>query len=217
MRGDLLAEGKAMTRVAPTVVVQAISDFLSLALLATLVVPFYPAIAPAVLPVTVPMLTTVLAIATPPLREYLAGWKVVQWLASGNRREMLAQAGYLLGPKPTAVGLALGVPTMAIGGLGLYFAGVGIGVPGWTPFQAEGVYAMMQLWGGLSPLPQGLGVAEGSGAVLLSYLGVEPSQALAAVILFRAATLGLSVALGLLAFVLLRFTTPRVKVEQFPE
>ena len=79
-----------------------------------------------------------------------------------------------------------------------------IALPHWGWLEAEGVYAIMQLLGGVSPLPQGLGVTEGSGALILSYLGVEPAEALAAVLLFRFATLGFSALLGLLAFLVLR-------------
>lgn len=105
-----------------------------------------------------------------------------------------------------AVGLLLGLLAVLVGATSLYFAGLAIGIPGRSAFRASGVYAMMQLLGGLSPLPQGLGVAEGTGTALLSYLGVEPSQALATILVFRAATLGLSAALGMLAFLLLRLT-----------
>jgi uncharacterized membrane protein YbhN (UPF0104 family) len=70
---------------------------------------------------------------------------------------------------------------------------------------------MTQLLGGLSPLPQGLGVAEGSGTVLLGYLGIDPGLALAAILLSRGAVLGFSVVLGLLALVALRLTVPDLR------
>jgi glycosyltransferase 2 family protein len=206
MRAGLLGEGAEFARVVPTIVAQGIADFLSLALVATAVVPLYPALAPVVLPVTVPILLTAGALALPPLRRHLAGWRFVKLAALGKRRMMLEQAAYLLGPRPMAVGLVLSLPSVALGGLTLYCAGRAIALPVWPLASAEGVYALIQLLGGLSPLPQGLGVTEGSGTFILGYLGVEPTDAFAAVLLFRVATLGLSVVLGLLAFVALRHT-----------
>jgi uncharacterized membrane protein YbhN (UPF0104 family) len=91
---------------------------------------------------------------------------------------------------------------------------VATGFAAWSPVEAGGVYTVMQLVGGLSPLPQGLAVTEGIGAVLLTYLGIDSTQAIAAILVFRAATLGLSASVGLLAFLLLRLTSPRVRIEQ---
>jgi uncharacterized membrane protein YbhN (UPF0104 family) len=204
MRACLLGAGVEVSLVAPTVVAQAIADFVSLALVATVVVPLYPELAPVVLPVTVPLLTTVAMLAFPPLREYASSWRLVRWLASGKRREMVGSAAHLLGPRPMGVGVLMGIPAVLAGGLSLYYAGRAVGLPNWNPLHAEGVYAIIQLLGGLSPLPQGLGVTEGSGTLLLSYLGVDPAEALAAIVLFRAAILGFSAVVGLLAFFVLR-------------
>jgi uncharacterized membrane protein YbhN (UPF0104 family) len=204
MRAYLLGGGTDFARVVPTVVAQGLADFLALALVAALVVPFYPDLAPVVLPVTLPILITAAMLGTPPLRDFVAGWRIVQWLGSGKRRETVEQAGNLLAARPMSVGIAMGIPTILIGGLSLYFAGRALALPHWDLQPAEGVYAIMQLLGGISPLPQGLGVTEGSGTLILSYLGMDPSEALAAVILFRAAVLGFSAVLGLIAFIGLR-------------
>ena len=204
MRGCLLGGGTDFKLVAPTIAAQALADFLSLALVATLVVPLYPHLAPVVLPVTVPMLLTALVLSAPPLRAIASTWSLVRWLAQGKRRAMVESAAHLLSPVPMSVGLLMGVPTILAGGFALYFAGLAVGLVEWGAVEAQGVYAMTQLLGGLSPLPQGLGVAEGSGTLILSYLGVDPTSALAAILLFRVAILGFSVVLGLLAFLALR-------------
>ncbi len=78
MRAYLLGAGTEFSRVAATVVVQVVTDFVSLALLATLMVPFYPALASVVLPVTTPLLLTAAMVATPPLRRYAATWGLVR-------------------------------------------------------------------------------------------------------------------------------------------
>ena len=204
MRACMLGGGTDFKLVAPTIVAQALADFLSLALVATLVVPLYPDLAPVVLPVTVPMLLTALVLGAPPLRALASTWPLVRWLARGKRREMVESAGHLLSPRPMGVGLLMGVPTILAGGFALYFAGLAVDLVQWGAVEAQGVYTMTQLLGGLSPLPQGLGVAEGSGTLILSYLGVDPTSALAAILLFRVAILGFSAVLGLLAFLALR-------------
>ena len=210
MRAYLLNAGAHFALVAPTVVVQALVDFLSLALMATIMVPLYPALAPVVLPVTIPLLVTASMVALPPLRRYAAGWRAVQWLASGRRQQVMSQAARLLRPLPILAGVAMGVPTVLAGAGALYFAGAAVGSVRWTMTQANAVYSMMQLLGGLSPFPEDLGMTEGSGALLLAYLGFEPSDAVAAIVLFRASILGFSAVLGLLAFLALRRTVPEL-------
>jgi uncharacterized membrane protein YbhN (UPF0104 family) len=205
VRAYLLGAGAAFAPIAATVIVQALLDFASLALVATVAVGFYPVLAPVVLPVTLPLLGTMALLATPPLREWLAAGPLTRWLKRRGRWEVLGSAFQLLGPRPTAVGLLLGVPTVLVGGLALYLAGVAIRLPRWDVVQAEGVYALSQLLGGISPLPQGLGVTEASGTALLGYLGLDPAEALAAVVLYRAAVLGFSALLGLLGFLQLRW------------
>src|SRR5688500_17245421 len=78
MRAYLLGARERFSLVAPTVVMQAVVDFASLALMATLAVPFYPALAPVVLPVTAPLLLTSAMLASPPLRRVASSWRVAQ-------------------------------------------------------------------------------------------------------------------------------------------
>ena len=210
MRAYLLGAGTGFSRVAPTVVVQAMVDFASLALMATLVVFFYRALAPAVLPVAVPLLATLVVVAAPPLRRHASGWRVLQRLTSGKRQTLFADVGRLLRPGPLVVGLLIGIPTVLSGATALYLTGVALEVTPWNPVYAVGAYSMMLLVGGISPFPQGLGVTEGTGTLILGYLGVEPSQALAVILVFRAAVLAFSAALGLLAFLALRLTVPEL-------
>ncbi len=204
MRGYLLGSGIPFAQVAPTVIVQVLADLLSLAVVATAVVPFYPGLSAAVLPVTLPILAAMLLLATPALRHRAAGWRLLRWLASGKRQAVVEEAAGLVGPRQTAVGLLLGIPAVLTGGFGFYLAGLAVGLSGWDLGRAIGVYAMMQLLGGLSPSPQGLGVTEGSGVLILAYLGIDPGEALAAIVLFRATLLALSAGLGGLALLSLR-------------
>jgi uncharacterized membrane protein YbhN (UPF0104 family) len=210
MRAYLLGAGTRFSRVAPTVMVQALVDFASLALMATVVVPFYPALAPVVLPVTVPLLATLPVVAAPPLRRYGSNWWLLKRLVSGKRQALAADVGRLLSPGAIAIGLLMGVPTVLAGASALYLTGVALEVPAWHPGYALSVYSMMLIAGGASPLPQGLGVTEGTGTLILGYLGIDAARALAVILLFRAIVLGFSAALGLLAFLALRLTVPEL-------
>jgi glycosyltransferase 2 family protein len=210
MRVYLLGAADRFALVAPTIVVQVVVDFASLALLATLLVAVYPALAPVVLPVTLPLLITLAMLATPPLRRFASTWRLARRLARGRAKNVTGQLARLLAPWPVTAGLLMGVPTVAAGALTLHISGVALGIAEWRLVPVSGVYAMTQLVGGISPLPQGLGVAEGSGTVLLGYLGIDPEQALAAMLLSRGAVLGFSVLLGLVAFLVLRLTVPEL-------
>ena len=211
MRAYLLGARERFALVAPSVVMQAVVDFASLALMATLAVPLYPALAPVVLPVTLPLLLTLAMLAAPPLRRVAATWRVAQRLSSGRGASVTGQLSVLLRPWPVVVGLLMGVPTVLAGALAFYISGLALQIEGWDAIRATAVYSMTQLLGGLSPLPQGLGVAEGSGTMLLGYLGIDPGVALAAMLLSRGAVLGFSVALGLIALVALRVTVPELR------
>ncbi|CAA9260240.1 MAG: hypothetical protein AVDCRST_MAG77-2533 [uncultured Chloroflexi bacterium] len=210
MRVYLLGAGDRFALVAPTVVVQVVVDFASLAVVATLMVVVYPALAPVVLPVTVPLLVTLAMLAAPPLRRFASTWALARRLTEGRGRGLTEQFARLLDPWPITAGLLMGVPTVAAGALALYISGLALGLSEWPAFPVTGVYAMTQLVGGISPLPQGLGVAEGSGTLLLGYLGINPEDALAAMLLSRGAVLGFSVLLGLVAFLVLRLTVPEL-------
>lgn len=210
MRVYLLGAGNRFALVAPTVVMQVVVDFASLALMATLAVPFYPAVAPFVLPVTLPLLATLGMLASPSLRRFASTWQGLKRFSAGRGKLVSGQLGVLLQPWPVIAGLLMGMPAVLAGALALYISGVALGIENWGPFRVTSVYAMTQLIGGISPLPQGLGVTEGSGTLLLSYLGVEPEAALAAMLLSRAAVLGFSVLLGLVAFVVLRVMVPEL-------
>ena len=211
MRAYLLGAREPFSLVAPTVVMQAVVDFASLALMATLAVPFYPALAPVVLPVTAPLLLTLAMLAAPPLRRVASTWRVAQRFTRGRGAGITGQFSALLAPWPVVLGILMGVPTVLAGALAFFISGLALEIEGWNLLVVIAVYAMTQLLGGVSPLPQGLGVTEGSGTMLLGYLGIDPGAALAAMLLSRGAVLGFSVVLGLLALLALRVMVPELR------
>jgi glycosyltransferase 2 family protein len=212
MRAYLLAGKDKFPVVAPTIVAQAWIDIVSLAVMATLAVPIFPRLAPAVLPITLPLLVAVVITAMPPAWRYVGTLSPVRWLrrryGKSGWGEAASQVVHSLRFRPVVFGLAISIPILFLGTAALYFSAHSIGLVQVNLSQAVAVYSMLLLLGGISPMPQGLGVAESSGTFYFAYLGVDISQALVAVLVFRAATLGLSAVIGLIAFLFLRWAVP---------
>jgi uncharacterized membrane protein YbhN (UPF0104 family) len=98
----------------------------------------------------------------------------------------------------SALGVGLGISVLdALAGAGvLLFAALAVGLDTVALPRALLVYALAQIAAGLSMVPLGLGVLEGSGVLLLVAGGFDASQAAAALVLYRLATLSASMLLG---------------------
>ncbi|RDH80809.1 MAG: hypothetical protein DIZ80_17460 [endosymbiont of Galathealinum brachiosum] len=71
-----------------------------------------------------------------------------------------------------------------------------------SPFVIIGIYCLSILAGAASFIPGGIGATEAAIAFLLSGLGMDPAQAVAASIVSRLVTLWLAIAIGLLSLVI---------------
>jgi uncharacterized membrane protein YbhN (UPF0104 family) len=102
----------------------------------------------------------------------------------------------------------LSIVAWSMEGVALYWLLWGTGSTEATMFSAFFAYALATVAGAVSFVPGGLGVAEGSLIGVLLFLGVIPSQSLAAFItyLIRFATLWFGVGLGVVALVVYRAT-----------
>ncbi len=109
--------------------------------------------------------------------------------------EMYEGAYTLMRPFPLSVSMVLSVPAWFTECLGCYLilGAFGLHVP---LLAATFAYTLATLVGALSMLPGGLGATEGSLAVMLAGMGVEPPVALAATFITRACTLWFAVGLG---------------------
>jgi uncharacterized protein (TIRG00374 family) len=103
----------------------------------------------------------------------------------------------LMRPAPLAVAMVLSVPAWFTECLGCYLVlgAFGVQVP---LLAATFAYTLATIAGALSMLPGGLGATEGSLAVLLAGMGVDPTTAIAATFVTRACTLWFAVGLGAL-------------------
>jgi glycosyltransferase 2 family protein len=116
------------------------------------------------------------------------------------------QAGRrLLRGRPLTIGLAITAVDVLAGAGVMLLAAWALGLDEVGLARAMAVYALSQVAGGLSMVPMGLGVVEGSGVLLLVGAGVDASLAAAVLVLYRLATLSAQMALGAGGLLALRF------------
>lgn len=189
-----------------TVVMQVMVDFLSLALLGSLTLIWYPGLSYVVLPFSAVLFGGVGLMHQGWLWGRLDRWQRptgmlrrlgVSW--DGILRDTCA----LTRGRPMLLGLALGIPTTLLGSATLLLVAVGYAAPV-DLAQSTFVYSLSQLLGAMSMLPHGLGAVEGSSMALFDQVGVEDAaQAAAVIALFRLASLVWGVGIGGLALLAL--------------
>jgi uncharacterized membrane protein YbhN (UPF0104 family) len=111
----------------------------------------------------------------------------------------------LLRGRPLALGLAITAIDVLAGAGVMLLAAWALGLDDVGLARAMLVYALSQVAGGLSMVPLGLGVVEGSGVLLLVAAGVDASLAAAVLVLYRLATLSAQMTLGAAGLLALRF------------
>ncbi|MFH1484446.1 MAG: lysylphosphatidylglycerol synthase domain-containing protein, partial [Chloroflexota bacterium] len=194
------------SRGSAAVTVQAIFDFLSLAVVGSVAVLRYQQLAIVVLPFTGVLILGVLLFGYAPLilrrpnLPLVAGKRSSEGTGWGNFYQYSRQ---LLGWKPMLVGLVLGLPTVMVGSLVLFEVAQGYQIPA-SVGQSAYIYSLSQLAGALSMLPHGLGAIEASSIALFHYAGVDAAFAATAIVLFRLATVGWGLLLGGISLLLLR-------------
>ena len=125
----------------------------------------------------------------------------------------------LLRGRPLAVGLAISVVDALAGAGIMLFAALALGLDDVGLPRAMLVYALAQIAGGLSMIPLGLGVVEGSGVLLLVAAGVDASLATAVLVLYRLLSLGANMLVGGCGLLCLRLFKPpprEASVDQSP-
>lgn len=191
-----------------TIVMQVIVDFLSLALLGSISLFWYPALSYVVLPVAALLFIGVGLLHQRWLWERLDRWERPSSLFRRlglSWGSLMHGTGSLTRGGPLLVGMALGVPTMLLGSATLLLIAVGYSAPV-NLAQTTFVYSLSQLLGGMSMLPHGLGAVEGSSLALFDHVGLEDAAQVAAIVaLFRLASLVWGVGVGGLALLAVPF------------
>ena len=199
-------------RTTAIVVAERITDVLGMLVLASIGLVSFPYGRPFIALAAAVTLVLVLLLRRPAL---LASWtRGLERLPGVGRKvhhatPLLRASGELLGPRPLAVGLGLGVVAWGCECIAFAIVLAGLGVPfsGHLVLAATFVLASSTLLGAVSMLPGGLGVAEaGLVGMLLLLLPRELDRgtAAAATLLIRFATLWFGMLLGLAALLALR-------------
>ncbi len=202
--------GVPTARGVAVVLAERVSDGLAVLLLSTLGVVAYPQYWPAFAFILGALLLVILVSQIRPLAEKLLDFG--ERLPPVSRfvhhlREFYEGSFTLFRPQTTLLAVALGTVSWLGEGLGFYLVLRGLGLPpaGETLSLAVFTLAFSTVVGAASALPGGLGAAEASIAgMLVLLLGLPESQATAATLLIRFATLWFGVALGLLVWLFWR-------------
>ncbi len=200
--------GLAVGRGISAVVAERISDGLAVLALSTLGVIAYPRYWPAFAFILAALLSIIIISQIRPLALRLlalgARLPLLKRIVPGLR-EFYEGSFELFRPLPTLIGVGLGSLSWLGEGIGFYLILLGLGEAPGAALLGIAIFtlAFSTVVGAASALPGGLGAAEASIAGMLTLLhGLSPAASSAATLLIRLATLWLSVALGLLAWLL---------------
>ena len=203
--------GAPVSRSAPVVVMERLTDVISVIILGLTGFALLPAPIIAVLAVALVVSVAGLLFAVSRQASRLAGLPILsRW------SELLrdSQEGFkeLAAPRVMAAGVAMGVVAWFAEGLALWLVlkGIGSEIP---LVRALPIYAAATLVGAVTALPGGLVGTEGSMLALLQQSGLTRAGASAGTVLVRLVTLWFAVAVGLAALLALR-RVPVIKGEK---
>ncbi|MCI0829330.1 MAG: flippase-like domain-containing protein [Chloroflexi bacterium] len=203
--------GAPVSRSAPVVVMERLTDVISVIILGLTGFALLPMPVVVVLAVALVVSVAGLLFAVSRQASRLAGLPILsRW------SELLrdSQEGFkeLAAPRVMAVGVAMGVVAWFAEGLALWLIlkGIGSDIP---LVRALPIYAAATLVGAVTALPGGLVGTEGSMLALLQQSGLTRAGASAGTVLVRLVTLWFAVAVGLVALLALR-RVPVIEVEK---
>jgi uncharacterized membrane protein YbhN (UPF0104 family) len=202
----LMQDGFSFSRVSAVVMVAVLFDFVALAIVGAIASIWYGALAAPVLVLSTILVTGVVALAYGPSVLRGRRWPSLagrQMRLGARWSDFFEHSQSLVSWKPLIFGVGAGLLAVVTGATVLLEVSQGYGIPV-SLGQSAYVYSVSQLLGGLSMLPHGIGVIEGTTVALFGYSGVDTAFAASATILFRLATVGWSVVLGGICLVVLR-------------
>lgn len=198
--------GIPMAASAPVVVMERLTDVISVVLLALLGLALLPLPVLLVLVAVLAISAVVVALILTRRGERVFDLPLVRRWSSGLRTSHDGMRR-LAGPRPMAVAVILGAGAWFSEGLALWVILEGLDAPV-SLLRALSIYAAATLVGAVSALPGGLVGTEGSMLALLQQTGITRGAATAGTLLVRLVTLWFAVALGLAALLLLNRMRP---------
>lgn len=177
--------------------VERFSDLITVVLLTALGASFYPPALPWVIGTLAASLLILLLLLIPNVLERFIHFVAHRFQSLLRRLVRLIQAARrCLTPGPLLLGIGLGILAWGAEAVAFHTLLIAIEHPLPLPVSVF-IYAFAMLVGGLSFLPGGLGGAEAVMTGLLVWQGLPQTEAVAATVLIRLATLWFAVAIGL--------------------
>ena len=202
--------GVPVARSAPVVVMERLTDLMSVVLLALVGVALLPAPVLAVLSVVLAFCAAaIILIATQKVDRLFSLPLLRRWNnALRTSHDALRQ---LAAPRVMLIGLVLGAAAWLSEGLALWVILEGLDAQV-SLVRALTIYAAATLVGALTTLPGGLVGTEGSMVALLQQSGIARGAASAGTLIVRLATLWFAVAVGLVALACLNKVRPTLRL-----
>jgi glycosyltransferase 2 family protein len=202
VRSHFLKEGfdVPVSRSAPTVLADRLSDLVALILLCVVGVYSYRYGVTAIWAVAAVVALIFVAITVRPVGVALVRWLQrrlprLDWQRLGRLEQLYTSSATLLEWRRVLVPVVLAVLAWGCEGTGFYLTLKGLGLHE-DLLTAIFIYAFSTIIGAVTLVPGGLGTTEGSLTGLLRLLGIGGDTAALAAIIIRAATLWFGVALG---------------------
>jgi uncharacterized protein (TIRG00374 family) len=196
--------GLAVSRTAPVVAVERLTDLLGMGILVVIgSAAFVSGIIPALTLIAL-LLMLLIAFQYEPVSmkclEIICRFPLMKRYRE-TLHSLYSSTRQLTASKPLGIGTGLSVISWFFESLGLYVALIGTGNH-ITVLDSVFIYAFSIISGFLAMLPGGLGATEGIMILLLAGQGIPAADATAATLLCRAATLWFAVAIGLASLVI---------------
>ena len=197
---------------APVVVMERLTDVISVVLLALLGLALFPLPVSLVLAVVLVLSAALVALIVTRRGDRFFDLPLIRRWSSGLRASFEGMR-QLAGPRPMAVAVSLGAGAWFSEGLAFWVILEGLDAQA-SLLRSLSIYAAATLVGAVSALPGGLVGTEGSMLAMLQQSGISRGVATAGTLLVRLVTLWFAVALGLAALLCLSRLRPGSIQEQ---
>ncbi|PKB68719.1 MAG: hypothetical protein BZY81_01180 [SAR202 cluster bacterium Io17-Chloro-G4] len=204
--------GVPVAETAPVVVMERLTDVISVVLLALLGLALLPLSVLLVLAVVLVLISVLVALIVTQKGDWFFEVPLIRRWSSGLRTSV-AGMRQLASPRPMTVAVILGAGAWFSEGLALWVVLEGLDAHV-SLLRALSIYAAATLVGAVSALPGGLVGTEGSMLAMLQQSGLTRGAATAGTLLVRLVTLWFAVALGLVALLCLNRMRPGLVQEQ---
>lgn len=207
--------GTSISKTAPVVLAERITDFLSLAFLALIGSYFFNYGFIISLLMTIFLILIIIMITNSGIFEiFLTAFSKINFLKDrvSKFHQLFESTELLLKMKPLLFALVISIISWAFECLGYYLVITNFSDEIsllWSAFS----YSFSTIVGAISMLPGGLGITEGSFLIMLKNSGLELSDSTAITFITRASTLWFAVIIGMIAFIIFNHKFGEIEIK----